>query len=138
MDDPHEATTTERAPTGRATPRRRARLSTTAVSAVAALLLAVAAPTPVHAVGMKTVTGVIECRSFPALWVGTSATARGDVKFQLNRKDNLGLIGTVYLGRSATYAPWGYKWLTSGAGNFYAYGLTAAGDVTKAGRYCQA
>ncbi|MFD6054167.1 hypothetical protein [Agromyces sp. NPDC060279] len=140
MENQIQATATEPHLTSkrRGAPWRRARLGAAAASAAAALLFTAVAPGPAHAVGMKSVTGVIECRSWPALLVGTSATARGDVKFQLNRKDNLGAIGTVYLGRSSTYAPWGYKWLTSGAGNFYAYGLTASGNVTKAARYCQA
>ncbi|GAA2444400.1 hypothetical protein [Agromyces soli] len=140
MEHQNQATATDTRLTSkrRGTPLRRARLGAAAASAAAALLLTAVAPAPAHAVGMKSVTGVIECRSWPAIWVGTSATARGDVKFQLNRKDNLGTIGTVYLGKSSTYAPWGYKWITSGAGNFYAYGLTASGNVTKAARYCQA
>lgn len=105
----------------------------------AAALGIVASPTSAQAVGMSTAAGKIQCTAVPAVFVGTSATAKGDVQFQLNNYNNTGQIalGTVKMGYSAAYTSWGWKYIASKAGNFYAYGYGANGNAMNAKKYCQ-
>lgn len=107
------------------------------VSAVA--LGVVASPTSAQAVGMSTAAGNIKCIAVPAIFVGTSATAKGDVSFQLNKINNTGTLalGTVKMGYSAAYTSWGWKYITGQAGNFYAYGYGTNGNAMNAKKYCQ-
>lgn len=132
---PHRPTDNS-APTGHSSPSLRTRIAApvAAVMSVCALVLGVAAPA--HAVGMLSVTGNISCQAVPNIAIGTSATARGTVDFQLNKWDNTDTSQYVSLGYSAAYAPWGWKFIASQGGNFYAYGYESIGSVTAIDRWC--
>lgn len=88
-----------------------------------------------YGVGMSSVGGTITC-NFGQV-VGLSATAKGDVKFQLNNKNQLSSILNINLGYSSTFAFWGWKTYGTAAGAFYAYGFGSIGDAKNAARYCQ-
>lgn len=110
------------------------RIAAAASTSVLALVLTVGlSASPAAAEGMKGVTGRITCNNLNL--VGTSATAKGTVKFQLNS------IGGVQmwadLGYSSAYAPWGFKWWVGSSREFYAYGRGTIGAVSSVSRYCQ-
>ncbi|WP_230671710.1 hypothetical protein [Rathayibacter sp. Leaf248] len=108
-------------------------LATTFIAAT----VVVGTATPAQATGMRTISGNIICSTFPMVNIGTTATAKGDVDFQLMQFNNTGTQSYVDLGYSASYASWGWKFWNNRAGNFYALGLGSIGAVTAANRYCQ-
>lgn len=115
----------------------RTRRAALALGALAcAIGLTFAAAIPANAAGMKAITGNIACIAYPNVTVGTSATARGDVYFQLNAVHNTKTLYYQYLGYSGAYSNWSWKFWTSQAGNFYAYGTGGAGNVTTVSRWC--
>lgn len=90
-----------------------------------------------QAVGMSAVTGTISCNIVQS--VGASATAKGDVYFQLNNTSQANTVAYINMGSSSVYAPWGWKFFAvAQAGAFYAYGLGTIGNAYGASRYCQA
>ena len=93
-------------------------------------------PAPAYATGMMSVLGNIHCQQAFLGNVGGEATARGTVDFQLNYWNNTGQLIYVSLGYSSAYAPWGWKFWTSQAGNFYAYGFGTNGNVIAISRFC--
>ncbi|MFK4729750.1 hypothetical protein ROT00_08705 [Agromyces mediolanus] len=116
---------------------KKLKASVLATAAAATMLGTLAVAAPAEAAGMRAVTGRIACTAYPNITIGTSAVAKGTVQFQLNNPQNT-RSNTVSLGYSAAYTSWGWKFWTNEAGNFYAYGLGANGNVTSAKRYCQA
>lgn len=110
------------------------------IAAAAAILcagsLVLGSAMPANAVAMKAVLGNIKCNAYPNISVGTSATARGTVQFQLNAYNNTGSLYYVSLGSSSAYAPWSWKFWTTRAGNFYAYAWGNSGSVTSVARWC--
>lgn len=120
-------------------PTRRPRAAVALAGALAltgALLVALSPAGPAHATGMKAISGNIQCTAYPNVTVGTSAVARGDVVFQLNAINNTGTLFQTRLGYSSVYAPWSWKFWTTQAGNFYAYGNGSIGNVTSISRWC--
>jgi hypothetical protein len=110
------------------------------VAAAAAILcagtLVLGSAMPANAVAMKAVLGNIKCTAYPNISIGTSATARGTVQFQLNAYNNTQSLYYVSLGTSSTYASWSWKFWASQAGNFYAYAWGNSGSVTSVARWC--
>ncbi len=99
-------------------------------------MVVLGAALPANATGMKAITGNIHCNAYPNLVIGTSATARGDVNFQLNKADGGGAMEYVSLGYSSAYAPWTWKFWAFSAGSFFVYAYGSSGDVTAASRWC--
>lgn len=54
----------------------------------------------------------------------------------MNKWGNTGTQFYQSLGYSAAYAAWGWKFITSNAGNFYAYGYGGSGNVIAIDRWC--
>lgn len=115
----------------------RSRIIAAAGAALLATGIGLAAATPAHAAGDKTIYGNIKCTAAPVITIGTTATAKGDVSFSLNTYNNTGSLGTVNLGYSSAYAAWGWKWWSSQAGTFNAHAGGSVGAVSAVNRYCQ-
>lgn len=111
-------------------------IATGVVAFVCALGLVFGAAMPANATAMRAITGTIKCNAYPNVTVGTSATARGSVAFQLMAIGNAQSLYFVNLGYSSQYTNWSWKFWTKQAGNFYAYGYGGNGAVSSVSRWC--